>query len=311
MKPKQLLKSEDLKKTFDELSEKISVPSLNSEKTVKQGKLKSMHIPSYIILIFWTIVNIFPLYWMFTFSLKDNAEIFGDNIIGLPKNWLFTNYQEALTVGNMGQYFLNSAIVTGCTIVITVIFALMACYALTRMEWCGRKLVNNIFMLGLTVPIHAAILPVFVILGALKMTNSYQALIVPYTAFALAMAIMIFGSFIVNIPIEMEEAACIDGCGTFGIFFKIILPLMRPAIATVAIFTFLQSWNELMFATIFISDSTYRTLPVGIQALSGSYTTAWGPIGAALVIATFPMLIVYIFMSKKIQQSLIAGAVKG
>lgn len=272
---------------------------------------KRKPIVTYVILIFWTIVNIFPLYWMFTFSLKSNAEIFGENVIGLPIDWLWENYREAMTTGNMALYFLNSIIVTSITIVLTVICSLMACYALTRLEWPGRRLANNIFMLGLTVPIHAAILPVFVILRSLKMTDSYQALIIPYTAFALAMAIMIFGSFIGNVPKEIEEAACIDGCGTFGIFFRIVLPLMRPAISTVTIFTFLQAWNELMFAVIFNSKSEFRTIPVGIQTLSGSYTTKWGPIGAALVIATFPTLIVYAFMSKKIQKSLIAGAVKG
>lgn len=265
----------------------------------------------YALLIFWTLVNLFPLYWMFTFSLKENSEIFGENIIGLPRHWLWSNYSEALTTGNMARYFFNSIIVTGITIILTVFLALMATYALTRMEWRGRRLVNSIFMLGLTVPIHAAILPVFIILRTLKMTNSYQALIVPYTAFALAMAIMVSGSFITNIPTELEEAACIDGCGIFGIFFRIILPLMKPAMSTIAIFTFLNAWNELMFAVIFISDSKYRTLSVGIQTLSGSYTTDWGPIGAALVIATFPTLLVYSFMSKKIQKSLIAGAIKG
>lgn len=274
-------------------------------------KLKISGVLQYSILIIWTLVNLFPLYWMFTFSLKENSEIFGENIIGLPKKWLWSNYTTALTTGNMGRYFFNSIVVTGSTILLTTLFALMATYALTRLEWKGRKLVNNIFMLGLTIPIHAAILPVFIILRSLKMTNSYQALIIPYVAFALAMAIMVSGSFMVNIPKELEEAACIDGCGVFSIFFRIILPLMKPAISTIGIFTFLSAWNELMFAVIFISDSKYRTLPVGIQTLSGSYTTDWGPIGAALVIATLPTLIVYCFMSKKVQKSLIAGAVKG
>lgn len=279
---------------------------------MKSKKVKSrMGIFSYLILAFWTFISIFPLYWIFTFSLKSNKEIFGENIIGLPKEWLWSNYQAALTTGNMAKYFLNSFIVTGFTILLTVMTSLMATYALTRLIWKGRKTISNIFMLGLTVPIHAAILPVFIILRNFHMTNSYQALIIPYTAFALAMAIMICGSFIENVPVELEEAACIDGCGVYKIFFKIILPLMKPAFSTIAIFTFLQAWNELMFAVIFISDSKYRTLSVGIQTLSGSYTTDWGPIGAALVIATFPTLLVYIFMSKKIQDSLIAGAVKG
>jgi raffinose/stachyose/melibiose transport system permease protein len=272
---------------------------------------KPLSIFSYLILAFWTFISIFPLYWMLTFSLKSNKEIFGENIMGLPKKWIWSNYHAALTTGSMAVYFINSFIVTGLTIVLTVMTSLMATYALTRLVWKGQKTINNIFMLGLTVPIHAAILPVFIILRNLHMTNSYQALIIPYTAFSLAMAIMICESFIENIPLELEEAACIDGCGVYRIFFRIVLPLMKPAFSTIAIFTFLQAWNELMFAVIFISDSKYRTLSVGIQTLSGSYTTDWGPIGAALVIATFPTLFVYLFMSKKIQNSLIAGAVKG
>lgn len=274
-------------------------------------KTKLKNTITYTILAVWALINLFPLYWMFTFSLKDNREIFGENVIGLPRQWLWSNYEAALTTGNMGLYFFNSIIVTGLTIVLTTVLALMASYALNRLVWRGRNLVNSIFMLGLTVPIHAAILPIFIILRNLKMTNSYQALIIPYTAFALAMAIMICSGFIQNIPKELEEAACIDGAGVFGIFFRIILPLMKPALSTIAIFTFLQAWNELMFAVIFISDSKFRTLSVGIQTLSGSYTTDWGPIGAALVIATFPTLIAYSFMSKKIQQSLMAGAIKG
>lgn len=265
----------------------------------------------FICLSIWALIQLFPLYWMITFSLKDNSEIFGSNIIGLPQNWKWENYATAFTKGNMGLYFFNSIVVTGGTILLTTIVALMATYALTRLVWRGRIVMNNLFMLGLTVPIHAAILPVFIILRELKMTNSYQALIVPYAAFALSMAILISGSFIVGIPVELEEAACIDGCSVYGIFFRIILPLMKPALSTISIFVFLQSWNELMFAVIFISDSKLRTLSVGIQTLSGSYTTDWGPIGAALVIATFPTVIVYSFMSTKIQKSLVMGAVKG
>ncbi|NLK20663.1 MAG: carbohydrate ABC transporter permease [Epulopiscium sp.] len=266
---------------------------------------------TYSVLIIWTLINLFPLYWMLTFSLKSNREIFGQNVIGLPREWLWSNYRAALTTGNMGLYFLNSFIVTAITIVLTTVISLMASYALTRLEWKGRNALNSIFMLGLTVPIHASLLPIFIILRNLKMTNSYQALIIPYTAFALAMAIMICNGFISGIPKELEEAACIDGSGVYGIFFRIILPLMKPALSTIAIFTFLQAWNELMFAVIFISESRYRTLSVGIQTLSGAYTTAWGPIGAALVIATFPTLIVYMFASRKIQESLMAGAIKG
>ena len=125
------------------------------------------------------------------------------------------------------------------------------------------------------------------------------------------MGILICTGFMSEIPMALDEAARIDGCGLFGTFFKIILPLMKPAFSTVGVYSYLQCWNEFMFANVFISDSFHRTLPVGIKALSGAYTTDWGPIGAALVIATFPTLIVYIFLSGKITSSFIAGAVKG
>ncbi len=265
----------------------------------------------YLILLLWTVISIFPLYWMILFSFKDNSEIFNKSVLSLPESWNLTNYVEALTKGQMGRYFFNSILVTGVTIFLTLVIALMASYAVSRLLWKGRTLLNNIFMLGLALPIHAALLPVFLILRSMHMLNTFSSLFIPYTAFALAMAIMICNSFMLNIPEELEESACMDGCGTFGIFFRIIVPLMKPAVSTIAIFTFLQAWNELMFATVFVSDSAHRTLTVGMQSLVGTYSTNWGPIGAALVIATIPTVIVYLFMSKKVQDSLVAGAIKG
>ena len=297
---------------------------------------KAVRVIIYIGLVFWMLVNLFPVYWMFTFSLKSNPEIFGENVIGLPQEWLWSNYAKALKLetitkvfqagsikeffsnfvafyntGNMLKYFLNSAIVAVATIVITLAVALMATFALTRLIWKRRKTLNKFFMLGLTIPIHASIVPVYVTLSRLHLLNTYWALIIPYSAFSLAMAILVCTGFMNEIPRELDESACIDGCSVWGIFFRIIVPLMKPAVATVGIYTFLQCWNELMFANIFISKASLQTLPVGVQALSGQYTTEWGPIGAALVLATFPTLFIYIFLSKKIQESFIAGAIKG
>jgi raffinose/stachyose/melibiose transport system permease protein len=248
---------------------------------------------------------------MFTFSLKSNEEIFGSNVIGLPKHWLWSNYSSAMNTGNMGLYFFNSLLVTTLAIGISLMAAMMACYAITRIRWKFSGLANAFFMLGLTIPIQASIVPVYVVLSKLHWLNKYSTLIVPYSAFALSMAILICTGFMSEIPTALDEAARIDGCGLFGTFFKIILPLMKPAVSTVGVYSYLQCWNEFMFANVFISDSVHRTLPVGIKALSGQHTTDWGPIGAALVIATFPTLIFYIFLSGKIQASFIAGAVKG
>ena len=265
----------------------------------------------YIVLIVWSLISLFPVYWMLTFSLKNNAEIFGENVIGLPQNWVWGNYTRAMNTGHMEVYFLNSLIIAVLTILITLVASAMATYAMTRLVWKGREKMNKLFMLGLTIPIHAAIVPLYVVLGKAHLLNSHAALIIPYSAFSLAMGILICTGFMGDIPYDLDEAAFLDGCGVLGIFCRVIAPLMVPAVSTVGIYTFLQCWNELMFATIFNSKEAYKTLPVGVQSLAGQYSTEWGPIGAALAIATIPTLIVYVFLSKRIQDSFIAGAVKG
>ena len=262
-------------------------------------------------LILWALICLFPVYWMLTFSLKNNSEIFGENVIGLPRYWIFSNYTQALNTGHMYRYFLNSVIVAVATILITLIASFMATYAITRLVWKGRKMMNKFFMLGLTIPIHASIVPIYVSLSKLHLLSTYWAVIIPYSAFSLAMGILISTGFMGDIPYDLDEAASIDGCGVWGTFNRVIVPLMLPAVATVGIYTFLQCWNELMFANVFISKDAVKTLPVGVQALSGQYTTDWGPIGAALSLATIPTLLVYVFLSKQIQDSFIAGAVKG
>ncbi len=275
------------------------------------GRKSFSNILVYGVLILWALLCLFPVYWMITFSLKDNAEIFGENVIGLPRHWLWSNYARAMTLGQMGRYFLNSFLVAVISIAITLTASCMATYAMTRLVWKGRDRMNKFFMLGLTIPIHAAIVPLYVVLGKAHLLNSLAALFVPYSAFALAMGILICTGFMGDIPYDLDEAAFLDGCGVWGIFFKVMVPLMVPAVATVGIYTFLQCWNELMFATVFNSSEAYKTLPVGIQGLAGQYLREWGPTGAALAIATLPTLLVYVFLSKKIQDSFIAGAVKG
>ena len=149
-----------------------------------RNNTKGQRIAIYAGLIFWLLINLFPVYWMFTFSLKSNAEIFGDNVVGLPKQWLWSNFTSAMNTGNMGKYFLNSAIVAVATILITLGVALMGTFALTRLIWKRQKTLNKFFMLGLTIPIHASIVPVYVTLSRLHMLNTYWALIIPYSAFS-------------------------------------------------------------------------------------------------------------------------------
>lgn len=265
----------------------------------------------YVILIMWAVIQLFPLYYLLTFSLKTNEEILGENIIGLPQNWEWSNYIEVIRSSNIVRYFGNSVFVTTITIILTILISLMASYALYRMEWKFSKAAVAIFMLGLTIPIHSSVLPVFLILKKVSLLNSYLSLILPNTAFGLSMAILMFSGFLEGIPMELEEAACIDGCNVYKIFLRVITPLMKPAFATVAIFTYLSSWNELMFATIFVNSENLKTLPVGVQALAMSLITDWGVLGAALVISLVPTIILYVIMSNKVQESMVMGAVKG
>lgn len=264
-----------------------------------------------IFLIIVAVIQIYPLIWLAFFSLKDNSEIFSGNVAGLPAHWLWSNYNVALTSGNVLTYFINSVFVTAITIVLVLLLASMTAYAIARMRWKLSTPTMNLILLGMMVPIHAALLPLFVVLRNLKMINSYWALIIPYVGFAIPMAVLIFSSFFNGIPKELEEAAVIDGCGIYKAYFMIMLPQIRSALATVAIFTYLASWNELMFAVTFINNQNYQTLTVGIMSMVGTYITQWGVIGAGLMVATIPTLIIYLLFSKQVQESMIAGAIKG
>ena len=263
---------------------------------------------SQIFLVFWLLLCLFPLYWLFCFSLKDTQEIFSGNLIGLPTQWLFSNYASAWGSANISLFLLNSVIDTLATLLITSLLGFMSAYGLLRMRWKGQKLVMTYIMMGMMIPMHAALYPLTETL--LPLMGTYWALIIPYAAFNIPITILILSGFISNIPYEMEEAACIDGSGIYRTAFTIILPMMIPAISTAAIFVFLQVWNELLLATVFTTGKV-RTLTVGIQQMSGQYQTDYGSMGAALVIATLPTLVLYMCMSGQVQKSLIAGAVKG
>jgi raffinose/stachyose/melibiose transport system permease protein len=285
---------------------------------VSAAKMMSYKKPNFIgkillqgFLIIVTIIQIYPLIWLAFFSLKDNSEIFSGDVVGLPKKFLWSNYAKALSDGHVLTYFMNSVLVTTVSIILVLILSSMTGYAIARMNWKLSNFTMTLILLGMMVPIHAALLPLFMVLKNLHLLNTYWSLIIPYVAFGIPLAVFILSSFFKGVPREMEESAVIDGCGIYKTFFSIMLPLVSPAIATVAIFTFLACWNELMFATTFINNSLYQTLTVGMMSMVGTYITQWGIIGAGLMIATIPTIIIYLLLNKQVQQSMIAGAVKG
>lgn len=265
------------------------------------------HVP----LMLFAAIQIFPLIWLVLFSLKTNAEIFGGSFLGLPAAPQWGNYVQAITTANIGRYFFNSVVVTGATIILTGVLSAMAAYAIARMNWGLSNTVLIIFLSGLMIPLHAVLLPVFLQLRDLNLLDTYWALILPYTAFNLPFSIAILVGFLESIPRALEEAALIDGCNIYQVFFHIILPLTKPALVTASIFTLLACWNELMFANVYVTSTQYRTLTAGIANEVGQYVTNWGLIGAGLVIATLPTVLMYLFSSRQIEKNITAGAIKG
>ena len=262
-------------------------------------------------LVFWAAVQIYPLIWLVFFSFKSNEEIFGGNIAGPPIVWKVENYKNALMGGNVFCYLFNSVWVSMFVVIVACILISTSAYALSRMRWKLKKIVYWIFISGMTIPLHATLLPLFLLFRKMHIINNPLSILIPYIVFALPTGILILTNAYASLPIEMEESACIDGCNIYQLFWKIMFPLVKPTVAAIALFTFLSSWNELMFAMTFISDPKWKTLTVGLQSLSGMFYTEWGPIGAGMVVATAPVLIIYLLLNRQVQNALIMGAVKG
>lgn len=278
-------------------------------------KISAMKIKKTLIYLFlavFTFIQIFPFYWLITFSFKSNTEIFdSNNLVGLPKVWHLENFSKALMGGEILRYLLNSVFYAAVTVVVSTLLASMVAYAINRMYWKAKGIVAAIFSLGIMIPVQATLLPLFQGLDRLGIRGGYLGLMLPYITFAMPMTVMILGGFFKALPREIEEAACIDGCNIFNMFFRIIFPMIRPGIATSCIFAFLNTWNELLFANTFVDDAKYKTLPVGIMSFVGEHSTNWGIIGAGMVIATLPTVLIYLLLSKQVQESFTVGAVKG
>lgn len=265
----------------------------------------------FLILCTYAVIQIFPLFWLIMFSLKDNAQIFGGNVLGLPSPWVFENYWVTIGGAKVGIYLINSVIVTSLTIIITIVVSSMASYAIARLKWGLSNAYLLFITMGMMIPVHASLLPLFLNFSKMGILNTRLSLILPYVGFAIPLAINVLTIFFKTIPSELEEAAVIDGCNIYQTFVNIMLPMVKPALATVSIFTYLTAWNELMFANTFINKAELKTLTVGIMSMVGEYATSWGPIGAGLVVATVPSIIGYMFVSAKLPEAMSAGAVKG
>lgn len=265
----------------------------------------------YFVLGLIAVFQIYPLVWLFFFSLKGNSEIFGGSPFALPEEWLWENYARVWTTGNIGSYFFNSIFVTVTAVVLTIILASFVTFAITRMNWKYSNAVLLLFMVGYMIPIHSTLVPLFQIFRNLSLIDNPVSLVFAYTAYNMPITIMIMTGFYRTLPREIEEAAIMDGCSIHRLFFQITLPMTMPVLSTTAIINMIYNWNEFIFVNTFISSERYRTLTVGIQSFIGQYLTDWGAIGATLMISIIPILIAFVFLSNRIVEGIAAGSVKG
>jgi raffinose/stachyose/melibiose transport system permease protein len=263
-----------------------------------------------VFLVALLVITGYPLLYMFFMSLKGSDAIF-DRPWLPPLNPDWQNYAEAWVVGHVGTYFINSVIVTASSVLLMTSFSVLAGYVFGRIKFRGDKLLFMTVVSAMTLPIQSILIPVFILVKRLGWLNTYIGLIFPYVGFGIALGVFILQGFFASLPKELEDAARIDGCSEFGIFFRVMLPLAWPPIGSMAVFNFNWVWSEFLWSVTTTSDDSVKTLPSGLFALQGRWVTEWGPLMAGLTMIVIPMLIIYFLFQRQFVRGLTAGAVKG
>ena len=254
-------------------------------------------------------VFFFPLVWMVLSSFKTNSEIFRSPF-ALPTSIDFGQWVTAWEVGNIGQYALNSVIATGTSVLAILAFSSAAAFAFSRYRFRFKGVLLGMLSLGLVLPLQSYFIAQSTIFRDLYLTDTRLALIIPYTAMGIPLATYLLKVYLDAVPGELFEAARIDGAGDLRMFTLIALPLLKPGIATVAVFSALNTWNEFLLALLYIQDDSLKTIPTGLLAFSSRYVTDYGLLFSALSIITLPMVVIYIVFHRQITEGITAGAVK-
>ncbi|MBR2581808.1 MAG: carbohydrate ABC transporter permease [Oscillospiraceae bacterium] len=276
-----------------------------------RGKELILAVLRWILIIFFALYTLFPLVWLFISSLKTNYEFLALSPFALPAVPQWQNYVNALTVAGLGRMLLNSVIVGLAATVFNVIVASMGAYCISRFRFNGRERIFTLFTAGILVPLNALMVPYFVIITKLGLINTYGGMILLYCAIGIPMSTFLIRGLMDSIPMDLEEAAYIDGCGFFGRFFHIILPLSRTGIVTAATFEFLTCWNEFVFANLLVSSEKLRTIQVGIRYFTNQFSTDYVSMYAAIMISIIPSIIGYVLFQEQIIAGMTSGAVKG
>ncbi|MGG5253502.1 carbohydrate ABC transporter permease [Neobacillus sp. SM06] len=265
----------------------------------------------YVFLVVFVFIVMFPFIWMLISSLKPATELFGKNAFTpYTTHPTFKNYISVFVNYPFLRYLWNSTVVATTTTVYTVLVASFAAYAVARLHFKGKTFILGIVLSVSMFPQIATISPIYIFLKNMGLTNSYLGLIIPYTTITLPLSIWILVTFYRKIPMDLEEAAKIDGASLMQTYWKVILPLAVPGIFTTAILVFIAAWNEFLFALTINTDDKYKTVPVGIAMFQGQYTIPWGEIAAATVVVTIPLVIMVLTFQRRIVSGLTSGSVK-
>jgi len=284
--------------------------SISRGKQLDQWKQRIFEWMKNAVLLCFALLMIYPLYWLFISAFKTSEDFFS-RPFRLPTEWILDNFIQAWDVANLGTAMINSIIVTIGATALTVFVSALTAYAISRFEFRLKGPLMAFFLLGLLIPIHSTLVPLFIMMNKIGLLNTYWALILPYTAFELPIGIFLTVAYMQSIPKDLEESAYIDGSGYWGVFFRMMLPLSVPILFTVAILSFLRFWNEFVFALVFINDAQLKTLPLSLAIFSDGYTTNYGLTMGAMAIAVIPTIIMYVIFQEQIMKGMLAGAIKG
>lgn len=266
---------------------------------------------SYVTLLILAIIVIYPFITLIFGSLKSEGEFF-TNPVGFPKTWQWQNYAEAWQQAHIAQFTINSMIVAVGTVVLTLFCAGTASYALSRFSFPANRIIYLAFIILLTLPVQVYIIPLYVVVVKAKLADNLFGLILCYATGSLPLSVFLFKTYFDAIPLELLDAARLDGCSDWLTFTRVVLPLSRPIIATVSTFTFVQAWNEFFLALIFIHNPDRQTLPLGLQAFFvNQFQTQFPELFATLIMSIAPIVIVYLVLQRQFIAGLTAGAVKG
>lgn len=250
-----------------------------------------------------------PLLWIILNSFKTNQEMFMDSL-ALPEVWQFGNYAKAWSMG-LYRYFGNSVLVSAVALVGILVLASFLAYGLTRFRAKGSNIIFIIVLGGMALSEQIALVPLYNILQALHLYDTYAAVILPYIAFRIPFTVFLMRAYFITIPEELEEAAVVDGYNSLQIFTKIIVPISKPIFASCAIVNLNFVWNEFLFANVFLSDKAIQTIPIGLMTFKGDLKVDYTTTLAGLIIASMPLIILFLLMSKQFVRGLTSGAVKG